>query len=576
MTHPIREELESLLLQWELGIVTDEELERLREILRSDPLARRHYLHWQTITAALHAESESGLRAASEWDSTEIVLDQEESTESNDSAGRLNRIRTISDETSGAGESRYWRWFAAAAALLVCLLSARLLYVESNDSPMSANRIAASDTAPGEIPEATSSGVAFLAHLVDVQWADDQSPLSVGDALDPGRLAIESGFAQIEFFCGATVILEGPAEIELTSSTLASVKHGRLRAQVPPAARGFSLDVDEMRVVDLGTEFGLSVTDQGAEVQVFDGEVELERNDAAKKKLLAGQAVLHSKGKYQDASVTPDQFLDIESLESRADGQRAARFRRWREWSDKTKRDDRMIAYYAFDGVDSWKRKLLATASSIDGMDVSELDGAIVGARRLPGRWIEKGALEFKRPADRVRVNLPGQYQAISLACWAKIDSLDRKFNSLFLTDGYDAGEPHWQILETGQMYFSVRPDDLASGKPRDFKALSPEFWVPSLSGKWIHLATTFDLASGEITHYLNGQMLSRHSVPAQQCPTSIQMGTSSIGNWASPTQLDSSFAIRNLNGSIDELAIYDAALTAQEVQEMYREGNPE
>lgn len=41
------------------------------------------------------------------------------------------------------------------------------------------------------------------------------------------------------------------------------------------AARGFQVHVDELNVVDLGTEFGVSVMQVGADAQVFDGEVEL-------------------------------------------------------------------------------------------------------------------------------------------------------------------------------------------------------------------------------------------------------------------------------------------------------------
>jgi hypothetical protein len=136
-----------------------------------------------------------------------------------------------------------------------------------------------------ESKEATSQGVALITRLVDVNWAEGQSPLEVGDALSPGRFEIVSGYAQLEFFCGATVILEGPAELDLQSPLLARVRRGTLRAQVPPAARGFSLEVDDMTVVDLGTEFGLSVTDEGANVQVFDGEVELQQPSTNKRRV---------------------------------------------------------------------------------------------------------------------------------------------------------------------------------------------------------------------------------------------------------------------------------------------------
>ena len=53
------------------------------------------------------------------------------------------------------------------------------------------------------------------------------------------------------------------------------------------------------------------------------------------------------------------------------------------------------------------------------------------------------------------------------------------------------------------------------------------------------------------------------------------RIGAASIGNWSIPTKPDSEFAIRNLNGSIDEFAIFAATLSADEIREMYDNGKP-
>ena len=457
------------------------------------------------------------------------------------------------------------------AAVVICIQTGRLVQLELMTRQHSSTAAVAETDLRDETEEATSQGVALVTRLIDADWATGQTPLEVGDALPPGRLALTSGHAQIEFFCGATVIVEGPAELDLQSPSLARVRSGRLRAQVPPAARGFSLEVDEMKVVDLGTEFGLSLSPEGANVQVFDGEVELQQPASDKRLLTAGQALNRSvDGEYSEATVTPERFVDIATLESRASGQRDARHERWRAWSQETRRDERLIAYYAFDQDGGWQRRL---NSSLEPEN-RELDGAIVGAHRVPGRWDSMSGLEFKRPGDRVRVQIPGEFTSLTFSCWVKIDSLDRWYNSLFLTDSYNKGEPHWQILESGQLYFSVRPTAPGESGPRDFKALSPAFWNADLSGRWIHLAAVYDVNGNSITHYVNGQSLSHHDVPAEQIvPTRI--GAASIGNWSLPTQPDAEFAIRNLNGSIDEFAIFAAALSADEIKEIHDNGKP-
>ena len=359
---------------------------------------------------------------------------------------------------------------------------------------------------------------------------------------------------------------------------LATVHHGQLRAQVPPAARGFSLNVDDMQIVDLGTEFGLSVSADSADVQVFDGEVELHHADRSKLQLNAGEAVTRSStGEIQTGSATPERFLDLATMESHASEQTRVRYERWKAWSRALCEDPRLITYYRFDNVDSWQRRLPADVHPLN----RELDGAIVGATRTTGRWPTKSALEFKRPGDRVRVNIPGEFQSLTFTCWVKIDSLDRWYNSLFLTDHYNQGEPHWQILDTGQLFFSVRsrPDEVEGQPvvhgPSHKTVLSPVFWEPSMSGKWIQLATTYDAEAARTTHYLNGAVLHSETIPQAQQVKTTRIGAASIGNWALPTKPDAEFAIRNLNGSIDEFAIFSAALSADEIREFYDYGKP-
>ncbi|MCF6313835.1 MAG: LamG domain-containing protein [Verrucomicrobiales bacterium] len=54
------------------------------------------------------------------------------------------------------------------------------------------------------------------------------------------------------------------------------------------------------------------------------------------------------------------------------------------------------------------------------------------------------------------------------------------------------------------------------------------------------------------------------------------ESGQGKLGYWGLPLLADDPwFAIRNLNGAIDEFAIFSAALTAEKIEEMYENGKP-
>ncbi|MCC9601890.1 FecR domain-containing protein [Stieleria sp. JC731] len=553
------EELERLLIEWDAGTLDESGIQRVREILRSSEVAREHYIRSRMMNAAFELDSQAHLDSA---------IDPS-----------IGVAQSSSDRVVKQSYAGHWRLLAVAASLVFVMLGARLIYLEfemgtATESSKSGERLY---TANQQAGEAMASGIAIVKSLVDVQWPSDDDVREVGDALQAGRFSMVSGIAQIEFFCGASVVVEGPAELDLENPMLAKLHRGRLRAQVPPAARGFSVDVAEMKVVDLGTEFGISVNDGQADVQVFDGEVELHRSAEPVRRLITGEGIKKlAEGAVIESEASPDLFVDIESLESREQDQENSRFKRWDASTARLRQDARLITYYRFDRQGVKQRRLKSGTSPAD----DELDGAIVGANRTSGRWSEKYALEFKKPGDRVRVQIPGEFKSLTLAAWVKIDSLDRWYNSLFLTDHYNQGEPHWQILDSGQLFFSVRhkPDD-ATGKLAKRQThqpiLSPPFWTPSLSGRWLFLATTYDADTGETTHYLNGEIIHQETIDPSLVVHQTRIGAATIGNWSTPTREDAEFAIRNLNGSMDEFAIFSAVLSPREIEEIYRNGKP-
>lgn len=118
---------------------------------------------------------------------------------------------------------------------------------------------------------------ATLADSAGAQWESGTLPTQPGSKLGAGRLRLAKGIARVVFRSGAEVSLEGPAELELTGRNACHLHSGALVAHVPEGARGFAVGTANARLIDHGTDFGISTDAVGqAQVQVLQGEVELQ------------------------------------------------------------------------------------------------------------------------------------------------------------------------------------------------------------------------------------------------------------------------------------------------------------
>jgi hypothetical protein len=423
--------------------------------------------------------------------------------------------------------------------------------------------------------EEVNLGCAILTKSWNTEWLDDSLPMRNGDTLNAGRLELGCGLAQIEFFSGAQLLFEGPGTIEIVSPWEAICLDGKARVRVPPPAQGFRLLTPGMKLVDLGTEFGVNVdrAAQKSEVHVFEGEVEAHPDAGKMVSLKQGMGLKRDGASVSTLAATrPEDFASIDQLKDLTLRNAQARFDKWSAWSLEVRRDPHALAFYPFRHWQEWDRLVNNVAAG----NLKSRNGGAVGARWTQGRWPMKDALEFKRPGDRVRIKLEGEYDALTFSCWVKVDGLDRRYNALLLTDGYEPGEPHWQILEEGRLMFSIAyPDPAKPEKLLNQIYLSPVVFTKSNLGRWHHLAVTYDNCSGEAVQFVDGREVSREASVLYQPGRKIVYGACELGNWGLPTQ-GHQFPIRNLNGCLDEFAIYDTALGLREIRAAFEIGKPE
>ncbi len=131
---------------------------------------------------------------------------------------------------------------------------------------------------PRTMVAAPVSAVKHFATLMDTrecQWKSAPG-MAVEQRLASGVIELESGIAIIDFDGGARLALQGPATFEPLGPKSARLHRGSATVRCEDGLYSFSLLTPTSTIMDLGTEFGVSVEAGGdSEVHVIDGEVEI-------------------------------------------------------------------------------------------------------------------------------------------------------------------------------------------------------------------------------------------------------------------------------------------------------------
>jgi hypothetical protein len=544
-------QLEELLGALRDGTIAEDQMELLDRLLATDASAQQYYLEYMNLCATLgHFQG--------------TVADEKELDEKGDSVVGATKGAS---PPHGFGRPprrsvRPHRWLLAAAAAAVLLsLGLSMFYFGRRVEP------ARSDE--GEGGNAVSEAVAVLTRAMQPEW-EGEAPAIGREFRTKERMRLRSGIVQLEFFCGAVLVIEGPADFELGGMDRIYCREGRMRARVSPPAEGFTIVSPRVALVDRGTEFGFRIDPvRGAEVHVFDGKVELHNGadntlGEDSPHLTSGNGVsIDPGGAFRKIDADPAAFVSAAKLERQWHEELHRRHQWWLTQSQKLRADSRLILYYTFQDQQPWERTLRNRAI----VHEDDLNGAIIGCEWSEGRWPDKGALDFKRPSDRVRLHVPGTYQSLTYLAWIRVDSFDQPLNALMLTDGFDEGAAHWQLRNAGGLRLGVK--DRGPSRYSDYD--SPAFLGLDRLGKWLQLATVYDHRCRTVTHYADGRPISRERL-CFDIP--LRIGNVEIGNWGRVNpDAPSNLTVRNFNGRIDEFALFREALSAEEIARLYEFG---
>jgi hypothetical protein len=581
--------------------LTPEEKQELEELLLSSPAARAQFWEHTQFHAAVRRWGEEawGRRMA-----------EAAETESSAAPAPTGRLRTWWENIRTAPRFAWLRWGlplgagATALTLLLVWKGAPAGTNASNALPVAVNAARPDDsTSLTDSPaliyanEPMDDGVAVLSRAVGVVWDPPGAAKPPGAVLRPGLLRLKAGLAQLDFYDGASVIVEGPAELDLISDKRVFVHYGRCSANVPELAHGFQVESPAIALVDLGTRFGVTVSTNGpSELHVFQGKVAVRRLGGAEvnSHLTQGNGVrVDADGRVEKIASAESEFTTTTTMFNAVQAAARKRLQQWRTDSQAWSADPDTLVHFLGDA--SIPEMATGVLRNHALANLAAGDGTVVGCAWTEGRWPGSRSLEFRNSGDRVRLNINGEYDQLTFLAWVRIDSLPNRFNSLMLSDdGYKRGAIQWQITHEGRLKLTFHYADGVLDQPDQqfFESMSTapllthEYW-----GQWVHLASVYDRTTATVTHYVNGEMQPVEQHVYQKnvrtearliSPVALHPGKVELGNWGLRFEMTSktpkgvvSFVspIRYFNGQIDECLLLRRALTPAEIRKHYENG---
>lgn len=203
-----------------------------------------------------------------------------------------------------------------------------------------------------------------------------------------------------------------------------------------------------------------------------------------------------------------------------------------------------LVAHWRFDD---------ASGTSLADSSGNHHDGSIVGST---WSWIAghfDGALHLEQ-GDSVGVDdFPDATSSWTVAAWVQIPSQTVDAGDATLISTEDALKGGWELLVTSSRYHF----GYWTGVPTLNDYAYAECSNCIRPGRWQHLAAAVDGEAMTLTLYLDGERQTRNPIPRLISPG---VPTLSMGRWATPDPA------RPLVGSLDDVAIWNRALSADEI----------
>lgn len=232
-------ELRRLVDAWHDGTISREDGLRLEMRMETDPEAIRYWLEISEIEAALPSAT-AGLE--------------------------IQAVEPSPRRFAAAP------WLRIAAVFVLGLFCGSLLWPRDRVKPTTAKRM----------EHATPPPSAVITGMLGVSWDKGSEPQRIGIPAGAEASSFASGLMELTFASGTRAVIEGPAGFQVAGPNSMRLAYGRVVANVPKGAEGFTINSRDGQVVDLGTEFAIHVPRDSAPstLGVFRGKIEFHPRDA--------------------------------------------------------------------------------------------------------------------------------------------------------------------------------------------------------------------------------------------------------------------------------------------------------
>lgn len=387
-----------------------------------------------------------------------------------------------------------------------------------------------------------------VATVANVGALGQDAAITAGTRFFKGdRLRLESGLVELDLAGRGRMIVEGPADLSWSGPLGSTLIKGRVLLRVNERGHGYRLETPKGSVVDLGTEFGVLVDQKTGKVEthVIEGEVEAQPGGGREPIRLLKNEALRLSGE-QSVRIPSDQGAFYGLVPPRHGG------------------DFNMIHWSMEAGADGtvWPR----TRGLAEEVSILEMRN---GPQPIEGPFGK--AMHFDGKGAYAETNYRGieGKQPRTVAFWVKVPrDFDPKEGFAMVSWGRFPDEipgSVWQI--------SINPiaEDGPVGRLRVGVLGGKAIGTTDLrSGEWHHIAVVLYPAANpdfgqHVLLFIDGavETVSRRTLGR----IDTEVASADHGVWLGRDITSRPGAERHFRGGIDEVHIFDAALSESEIR---------